>query len=70
MFICRRARLLKEFALYDTDGDGHISKDEFKAMLDDKGYSEEAKLTLMKGFDTAKEGYWTFDEFKKFINFQ
>ena len=69
MNIYRRNHLMNEFSTFDQDGDGRISFNEFKNMMEQKGYIEKEIETFMAGYDVDQDGYLSFEEFKHFINF-
>ena len=66
--LIQRAGIRKSFQKYDTDGNGAITRDEFRRLVEDK---YQAKLTsiqideLMRQADVNKDGRINYEEFYK-----
>ena len=67
----KREQTRATFQQYDTDGDGEISKQELRSMLEDLDMrvGEEYLTMALQQFDTDQSGMIEFDEFEKLFSF-
>jgi alpha-tubulin suppressor-like RCC1 family protein len=72
MWSHRKRELTREkFQRYDSDGDGEISKQELRSMLEDLDMrvGEDYLTMALQHFDTDQSGFIEFDEFEKLFSF-
>ena len=55
--------LRKVFQQYDKDGSGHLNFDDFKAAMEDVGFSDDDYRTIFDAIDMDGSGFIRYTEF-------